>query len=85
MRTEEYILCAAVRLKFSRAFICGHRHGDCYATLKHLNKKVNLTFSRQGFLTSRNRFVDRKEAAEIAFNAKQIPEETDILISEDLY
>lgn len=85
MKTEEYILCAAIRLKFSRVLICGHRHGDCYATLEHLNKKVNLTFSRQGFLTSRNRFVNRKEAAKIAFKAKQIQKETDILISEDLY
>jgi hypothetical protein len=46
----------------------------------------------QGFLTSENRFVDRKEAYTIAFNADQIigpnrgdPENSIGLTSEDLY
>ena len=44
--------------------------------------------SIQGFLTSKNRFVDRKEGAKIALEAKQIKElkfsKTD-LYSEDIY
>ena len=39
----------------------------------------------QGFLTSQDRFVDRKEAADIAYKAGQIKDITDCLISEDLY
>lgn len=39
----------------------------------------------QGFLTSQNKFVDREEAAIIAFNMKQIVEEKKTLYSEDLY
>lgn len=39
----------------------------------------------QGFLTSRNRFVDREEAAELAFQNGQIAEEKLRLYSEDLW
>ncbi|MDD5013583.1 MAG: hypothetical protein PHW73_00590 [Atribacterota bacterium] len=38
----------------------------------------------QGFLTDTGEFVDRKEAAVIAFNAGQIKEKKDILYSENL-
>jgi len=41
----------------------------------------------QGFITNKNRFVNRKEAAIIAFNAKQINhlEEDQILMSEEIW
>lgn len=39
----------------------------------------------QGFLTSKRRFVDRKEGSEIAFDAGQIKKDTGYLYSEDLY
>jgi hypothetical protein len=39
----------------------------------------------QGFLTNKNRFVDRQEAGIIALKAKQIDTETQMLYSEDLY
>ena len=39
----------------------------------------------QGFMTSQNRFVDRKEGGEIAFKAKQTSELKTKLYSEDLY
>lgn len=39
----------------------------------------------QGFITTKNRFVDRKEAAEIAYSAGQIASPKDELYSEDLY
>ena len=39
----------------------------------------------QGFLTDADRFVNRKDAAEIALNAKQIEGPCNYLTSEDLY
>jgi len=39
---------------------------------------------KEGFMTSDGRFVPRKEAAEIAFIAGQIPEKLDTLHSYDL-
>lgn len=39
----------------------------------------------QGFITSKNRFVDRAEAAALAYSAGQIPEPKQELYSEDLY
>lgn len=39
----------------------------------------------QGFLTNTNRFVDRKEAAKIAYEAGQIEREKKYLFSEDVY
>ena len=41
--------------------------------------------SEQGFLTNKNRFVDREEAGQIAFNAGQTDELKRTLYSEDLY
>jgi hypothetical protein len=39
----------------------------------------------QGFLTSKNRFLDRQEAAKIAVGAGQCKESITYLFSEDLY
>lgn len=39
----------------------------------------------QGFITSKGRFVDRKEASQIAYAAKQILEPKNLLYSEDIY
>jgi hypothetical protein len=39
----------------------------------------------QGFLTSKNRFVDREEGGRIAFNAGQTVELKKTLYSEDIY
>lgn len=71
---------------------CGLRHHNC------LYQKVALTGlpdhksgkNIQGFLTNKNRFVDRKEALEIARTANQINEDElgnprIGLFSEDLY
>lgn len=66
---------------------CGWRHGNC------IYQKGAITGLRdgesgeniQGFLTSKNRFVDRQEAAKIAFERGQISEKKKTLYSEDLY
>jgi hypothetical protein len=72
--------------------ILGYRHGQCIHTL--LSLKGLRTVEKapdgvgkhvQGFLTSKNRFVDRKEAAQIAFDMGQTKDLKRLLFSEDLY
>jgi hypothetical protein len=46
--------------------------------------KLMIT-EEQGFLTSKNRFVDRQEAGKIAFSAKQTKKLINKLHSEDLW
>ena len=81
--------------------ICGRRHSDCYATLKGIVDyysddaylHLHLNRDEQGFLTSENRFVSRKEAWDIAKENGQIKfgleasenGELSELISENLY
>ena len=68
--------------------VCGHRHHNClttFAMLVGIREKPLSERQVQGFLTSRNRFVNRREAAKIAFGAGQIEEEKEILYSEDIY
>ena len=95
----EYILCAAIWIveneqvvhqpKYGKEYgfaICGRRHHNCFASLRATGyTKDKSTIIDQGFLTSKDRFVDRKEAGKIAFECGQIKEETDCLFSEDLY
>ena len=102
---KEYIVCAAIHFQdgihynnqplnvMSGLVICGYRHGSIFGITKGLNyKKPDVQI--QGFLTSRNRFVDRTEAKILALNCGQICENTDPnytgytgeeLFSEDLY
>lgn len=71
------------------AVFCGYRHDHCKGTM------VAVTGIRsvlpevgeyvQGFLTNKNRFVDRAEAAEIARSAEQVASDVTYLYSEDLY
>lgn len=72
--------------------VLGHRHGQCIWTTASLTGLRTCTNGEdctgeheQGFLTNTNRFVDREEAAKIAFAAGQIEKETITLYSEDLY
>jgi len=71
---------------------CGH--ANCISTIIRLGKfksmdeiKTHFKYSieeNQGFITSRNRFVDRKEGGKIAFEAGQISKPTKFLFSEDI-
>lgn len=68
----ETIVQAAVKIK-DRIYTLPrpHRHGDIYPYVyrdfpKDFKTKVD------GFITSTDRFVDRKQAAAIAYNAHQI-------------
>lgn len=92
---KEKILCAAI--DYNGTIICAYRHGDCYRILRNLDNSIleenEPGRDKQGFLTSYNRFVDRKEAWKIAKENNQIvfgleaSENGDdsILISENLY
>ena len=93
----QYILCAAIKyddgeihphqpLNVKQGFVvCGRRHHNCIAILSVFGKRNCMYKHTQGFVTNDDLFVDRKQAAIIAFKAKQIKEEKDELFSEDLY
>jgi len=79
--------------------VCGRRHHNCIKTFtlivgfpyNEIGKSLHKT-EIQGFLTNTNKFVGRKEAYKIAFEANQIigrnknyPTNEIGLTSEDLY
>ena len=82
-RDVERILCAAVNYKDQ--IICGYRHNDCIHIITEIYLNPRVFTDMQGFLTSKKRFVNRKEAGKIAYDAKQIIKPTDCLLSKDLY
>jgi hypothetical protein len=77
--------------------VAGHRHAHCIETVKILSELRSVRFGPssvgetiQGFLTNKNRFVDRLEAMEIAINSEQVDKNLLDnprigLFSEDLY
>lgn len=72
--------------------VCGHRHAHIIATVKALAELRTVRLgadsvgeTEQGFLTSKNRFVSREEAAIIAFSTGQIAIEKQTLYSEDVW
>jgi len=87
-------------INISKGFvICGYRHNHVnsiiekiYEELTNPKKNFLMDVEVKGFLTNTNRFVNRKEAYKIAFEADQIigpnkgcPENEIGLTSEDLY
>lgn len=70
---------------------CGHRHLQCIRQMNIITglKQHEAGNEVQGFLTSKNRFVDRLEAAKIASDLGQIITEGIVsvskLFSEDIY
>ena len=97
---EEQILCAAIWLtEVERpvhrpintpggVVVSGYRHGDCIGQIVALTGKRLHKHGEhiQGFLTSKNRFVDREEAAEIWIkNGGELKYSKTELYSEDLY
>jgi hypothetical protein len=72
--------------------VLGHRHGQCMWTMSSLTGLRSVTNAEdgvgeyeQGFLTNKNRFVDREEGGKIAFDAGQTEDLRTRLFSEDLY
>lgn len=99
--SSEYILCAANWYKVPTSksehlpknidygiVVCGRRHHNIFATVAKISEDFMLdtrTFCEQGFMTSKDRWVDRNEAGEIAFKAGQTTTLRTPLFSEDLY
>lgn len=104
---NEFILCAAIHYKNnviydaqptnieSGMIICGRRHHNCIIQASNIfgnqYDKTLIGPKGQGFLTSWDRYVDRKEGYKIAKAAGQIwhnlieNKPDTILTSEDLY
>lgn len=64
--------------------LCGLRHHNCLTNRYVLGLK-KVPNSIQGFLTNKDRFLNRKESAEVAMLSGQIKTKTDLLFSENLY
>lgn len=100
---KEYILCSALWLNDGNIHphqplniiegyvICGRRHHNCFATLSVTlgNGNYDKSAITQGFVTSKDRFVDRKFALKIALDYHQVDFDsltsTKELYSEDLW
>lgn len=54
--------------------MCGKRHADILHRMFLMRIDYDRDTAVQGFMTDTNQFVDRYDAMEIAFNAKQIDE-----------
>lgn len=77
------IKCAAV-IHCGRIFL-GRRHGDAIKIAVEQTGIKPVQVDSQGFITEEGKFVDRQEAARIAFEAGQISQPKEELYSEDLY
>jgi len=94
--SKEYILCAAIKRiqpnpcnklyveKYQDIYSIelGWRHMDI---LHRFPGQVHKNPFESGFFTSHGRYVDRKEAARIAFECGQTNELKETLYSEDIY
>jgi hypothetical protein len=98
---NEHILCAAIWYKEIEPIathrpintpggvvLCGFRHGDIISQVLPLvgERQYVLGEHIQGFLTNKNRFVDREEGAEVFIKNGGILKYSETkLYSEDLY
>lgn len=85
----EICICAAIKLDDGR-IIRGHRHDDCIQTVlkwKEAGQDIRRpSLDDQGFFTSYERFVDRKEALKLQREAgRNRCIIGSVLTSEDLY
>ena len=69
--------------------MCGKRHVDILHRMFLMRIDYDRNTAVTGFMTDTNQFVDRYDAMEIAYNAKQIDEKTydpnQQLFSEDVW
>ena len=75
--------------------VCGYRHAHCINVMSILANLRTVTFAvdgvgehEQGFLTSKNRFLNREDAYTLAEQANQLnnrPHNKGCLYSEDIY
>lgn len=87
---KEIVICAAVKTTVGIP-IRGHRHADAIWTIKRMGAKPSSSPNAQGFITSRNRFVNRQlgyilqKKAGIESAAPEGYDPSEELYSEDLY
>jgi len=97
----EKIMCSAIWIDDGKDYvhsphnkpigltICGYRHCDCIIILDLIYKENKSKFNKiQGFLTDKKRFIDRKEAMQIAKECGQLINTNinkDELFSEDVW
>jgi hypothetical protein len=95
----EYILCAALYYDDGVEYphqpkniktgivVCGRRHHNCFVILSRLLPDRIKANVQQGFVTSKDLYVSRETANEIALSIGQVKDNQhgDELISEDLY
>lgn len=93
----EYILCAAIYLQDGKIYphqpkniedgfiVTGMRHHNCLTVYSYIFGGSKNVPCIQGFLTSKNRFVDRVEAVQIALQSGQLGKSKKELFSEDIY
>ena len=100
-KKPQYIICAAIWFNDGKKHqhqprnidigfvVAGRRHHNVFLTVADIKdcdyRDYGFSENIQGFLTSDDLFVNRKEAAIIAFNAKQTDNQKEILFSEDIY
>ena len=98
VRVSTYIICSAIHFVNTEKYqhqpknietgivITGRRHHNVFTNMSALGiDRHKFDKAIQGFLTSDDLFVDRKEGGRIAYEAKQIDKPTERLFSEDLY
>ena len=80
---KELIRAAAIK-RLDGEIIFDRDHANCIRKSPYGSCKKGST---QGFITNKDRFVPRKEAGKIAFEAKQILDDPngDIIMSEQLW
>jgi hypothetical protein len=88
---NEICICAAV-IAHDGTIYRGHRHVDCLKAIRERGKKQEEKAEAQGFITSKNRYVNRAEGykIQIAAGIKSADYTGDYvqkgqLYSEDLY
>lgn len=72
--SKEYILCAAIR-RLDGSVDLGYRHDQIYSRVpkEQMTEVYGIDFyDDMGFLTSKNRFVGRREAYQIALASGQV-------------
>ena len=66
---KEICICAAVK-SVDGVIIRGHRHRDCVEGVIRRGMKPDKDFYAYGFITSKNRYVDREEGFVLQINAR---------------
>jgi len=67
-KDKEIVICSAVKTNTGKIFR-GHRHGDCMKAIRERHFAVSGKPEDQGFITSLNRYVNRKDGYDLQIKA----------------